>query len=219
MHPASSYWPLFDLVVTTPRLTLRYVDDGLAVRLAALAAQGIHPPEQMPFSVPWTRAEPGQLEQQSLQYYWRTRADTAPDAWELLFAACEGDEVLGVQGVSATSFAVTRTVSTGSWLGQQHQGRGVGREMRAAVLHLAFAGLGAELATTSAFADNTASLAVTRALGYRQNGWEISDREGTPARHLRFVMERADWEPQRRDDIAVSGLEPCRPLLGISPPP
>lgn len=217
MHPASSYWPLFDLVVTTPRLTLRYVDDALAVQLAALAAQGVHPPEEMPFSVPWTRAEAGQLERQSLQYYWRTRADTTPDAWELLLAVCEGDDVLGVQGVSATAFGVTRTVATGSWLGRRHQGRGVGKEMRAAVLHLAFAGLGADLATTSAFADNPASLTVTRALGYRENGWEISDREGAPAWHLRFVMERGDWEQRRRDDVQVQGLEPCLPLLGVTP--
>lgn len=214
MHPASPYWPLFDLVVSTPRLTLRYVDDDLAVQLAALAARGVHPPEEMPFSVPWTRAEPGKLEPQSLQYYWRTRASTTPEAWELLFAVCEAGQVLGVQGVAATAFAVTRTVETGSWLGREHQGRGVGKEMRAAVLHLAFAGLGADVATTSAFADNTASLAVTRALGYRQNGWEISDREGTPARHLRFVMERSHWEQQRRDDVQLHGLERCLPLLG-----
>ena len=38
-HP---YWPLFDLVVRTPRLVLRYVDDALAVDLATLAASGIH---------------------------------------------------------------------------------------------------------------------------------------------------------------------------------
>lgn len=215
MHP---YWPLFDLAVTTPRLTLRYVDDELAVRLAALAAEGVHPPEEMPFSIPWTRAEPGQLEPQSLQYYWQTRGATSPETWELLLAVCEGEDVLGVQGVSATSFGVTGTVATGSWLGRAYQGRGVGKEMRAAVLHLAFAGLGAQLATTSAFADNTASLKVTRALGYRPNGWEISDREGRPVRHLRFVMERADWERQRREDISVLGLERCLPLLGVSAP-
>ena len=65
--------------------------------------------------------------------------------------------------------------------------------MRAAVLHLGFAGFGAERAVTSAFADNPRSLGVTRALGYAENGWFVDDREGKPAKHLRFVLERADW--------------------------
>ena len=40
-HP---YWPLFDLEVRTPRITMRYVDDDLAVEMATLAAKGIHDP-------------------------------------------------------------------------------------------------------------------------------------------------------------------------------
>jgi RimJ/RimL family protein N-acetyltransferase len=87
--------------------------------------------------------------------------------------------------------------------------------MRAAVLHLAFEGLGAERAVTSAFADNSRSLGVTRALGYTENGWFVDDREGKPAKHLRFVLERADWEKQRRNDIEVVGLKPCLRLLGL----
>ena len=41
-----------------------------------------------------------------------------------------------------------RTVGTGSWLGRPYQGRGIGKEMRGAVLALAFDGLGAEVAET-----------------------------------------------------------------------
>ena len=53
----------------------------------------------------------------------------------------DGGSVAGVQGMLATDFAVNRQVSTGSWLGQAYHGRGIGKEMRAAILHLAFAGL------------------------------------------------------------------------------
>ena len=45
-------WPLFGLEVATPRLSLRYVTDDLAVQLAALAARGVHDPRTMPFSEP-----------------------------------------------------------------------------------------------------------------------------------------------------------------------
>ena len=54
----ATIWPLFDLGVTTPRLSLRYVTDDLGEELAELAAQGIHDPVTMPFSEPWTDVAP-----------------------------------------------------------------------------------------------------------------------------------------------------------------
>ena len=200
------HWPLFDLVIRTPRLELRYVDDAAAAALMELAATGgVHAPDFMPFSVPWTRFEPPYLQQQGMQFFWRTRAETSPGHWALPFAVSVDGEIVGTQSIAADRFAVTRWVSTGSWLGLRHQGKGIGKEMRAAVLHLGFAGLGAVCAETSAFANNAKSLGVTRALGYTENGWKIDDREGTAAKHLHFVMPRGDWELQRRDDITVEG--------------
>lgn len=208
------HWPLFDLRITTPRLELRYVDDEIAAALMTLAAtDGVHDPDFMPFTVPWTRFEPPHLQQQGMQHYWRNRASLSHERWALPMAVHDDGELVGVQDVAAVSFTVTRSVTTGSWLGRSHQGKGIGKEMRAAILHLAFDGLGAEVAETSAFADNPSSIGVTRALGYRENGWYLDAREGKQARHLRFIMERADWEPRRRDDIVVEGLEPCLPQL------
>ena len=128
----------------------------------------------------------------------------------------DGGEAVGVQGLMGKHFAVTRSVLTGSWLVQRHQSQGVGKEMRAAVLHLAFAGLGAAEAHTSSFEDNPASLGVTRALGYRPNGVQIDDREGKPVRHLRFLLARAEWEQHRRADIEIENLEPCLGLIGLA---
>jgi RimJ/RimL family protein N-acetyltransferase len=54
--------------------------------------------------------------------------------------------LVGVQELWAENFAELRKVATGSWLGLKHQGQGIGIEMRSAVLHLAFACLGAEQA-------------------------------------------------------------------------
>ena len=67
-HP---YWPLFDLEVHAPRLTLRTIDDDLAVELVRLITLGIHEPEFMPFGMPWTRAESPDLEWDALRFYWR----------------------------------------------------------------------------------------------------------------------------------------------------
>jgi RimJ/RimL family protein N-acetyltransferase len=212
------HWPFFDLVVRTPRLVLRYPDDERAADLMDLAASaGVHDPDVMPFSIPWTRFESPYLERQGMQHYWRTRAELKPESWDVPLAVYESGRPVGVQGVGAMGFLVTRTVGTGSWLAKPEQGHGIGKEMRAAVLHLAFAGLGADRAVTSAFADNAASLGVTRSLGYVENGWDIDDREGKAVRHQRFLLERVDWEARRRDDIEIEGLEPCLPVLGLEP--
>ena len=81
--------------------------------------------------------------------------------------------------------------------------------MREAILHLAFAGLGARVAYSSAWEENTASLGVSRALGYRPNGTALRLRGHETALQINMVLERADWEQRRRDDIEITGLDSC----------
>ena len=52
------HWPLRHLVLRTPRLELRPDDDDGLLELIEVAYRGVHPPEQMPFSIPWTDADP-----------------------------------------------------------------------------------------------------------------------------------------------------------------
>lgn len=87
--------------------------------------------------------------------------------------------------------------------------------MRAAVLHLAFAGLGARWCETFAWDDNASSLGVTRRLGYEDNGVEMDLRRGEPAALHRFRMTREQWEGRRRRDIRIEGLEACLDLFGL----
>jgi RimJ/RimL family protein N-acetyltransferase len=206
---------LFDVRVRTPRLELRYPDDDLLLELLAVAAKGIHDPAVMPFQHPWTDRPPGEFERGFLQFHWRNRGSWASASWAFTLAAIVDGQPVGMQDMTATDFAGLRTFETGSWLGQEYQGRGIGKEMRAAVLHLGFAELDAETALTGAWDDNQASLGVTRALGYRPNGERFELRRGERARQLRFVMSRAEWETRRRDDISVEGIEAARPLFGI----
>lgn len=128
-------------------------------------------------------------------------------------AVVDGSAV-GTQTVQAHHFDVTRAVSTGSWLGRAFQGRGIGKEMRTAVLHLAFAGLGVEVAYSGAFEDNQASLGVSRSLGYVANGDRVHDSEGDVAREIGLKLERADWERRRRHDIEIQGLDGCLEWFG-----
>ena len=167
-HP---YWPLFDLEVRTPELTMRYLDDELATELAGLAARGIHDPDWMPFAMPWSTRSSPDLERQALQFYWRCRAETSVDLWTINFAVIVDDEVVGTSGLMTDgNFSKLRQFETGSWLGRAHQGQGIGTEMRLATLQLGFVGFGAEWAVTGAWHDNAPSLGVTRKLGYTEQG-------------------------------------------------
>lgn len=213
-HP---YWPLFDLRVRTPRLELRLPSDDDQVELARVAAAGVHDPSLMPFSLPWTDAPSPELERSSLRWWWRQRAEWSEERWCFTGAVFVDGRPVGVQDLTAEHFALLRTVSTGSWLGREFQGQGLGKEMRAAVLHLAFAGLGALEAYSEAWADNEASLAVSAALGYRPNGEVIGLRRGEPARRLHLRLERATWEATRRSDVVIEGLEACAGLFGAVP--
>jgi RimJ/RimL family protein N-acetyltransferase len=215
-HP---YWPFFDLRIKTPRLELRVPDDRELIALARLAAAGVHDAGSMPFNIPWTEQSSPELERRLLQWNWRCRAECASESWRLSFAVFERGRVIGVQDVRAHGFAKVRTVSTGSWLGREHQGHGNGKEMRAAVLHFGFAGLGARIAQSSAFADNASSIGVSRALGYVSDGEELVVRRDEVVRHLRFRLERDEWARRRRDDIELEGLEACVPLLGAEAAP
>ncbi|MCX6519191.1 MAG: GNAT family protein [Actinobacteria bacterium] len=212
-HPV---WPLFDLRVVTPRLELRAIDDDMGVALAQLASRGIHDPGFMPFAVEWTDVQGDELLRNTMQYYWRCRADWSAASWSLNLAVVVDGEVVGTTGLMGQHFPELRQFETGSWLGREFQGRGIGTEMRMASLQLGFAGLDARVATTVAFDDNPSSLGVTGKLGYVANGRSRRLRRGAPATSLHFEMSRAHWEANvRRDDITIHGLEGCLPLFGL----
>lgn len=151
---------------------------------------------------------------------WGARAKTSKDWWHLSFGVLIGDEVVGMQDITGANFPVVRTVNSFSFLGRRHQGRGIGREMRTAVLHLAFTGLGALRAESDAFDDNPASQRVSRALGYQPNGTLLAPRPSGAARMSRFLLTVDEWsktDAAARDDIKITGLDEALPLLGLEP--
>ncbi|MCV7208591.1 GNAT family N-acetyltransferase [Mycolicibacterium canariasense] len=213
---ADLIWPLSGLEVTTPSLALRYITDELATELAVLAARGIHDPATMPFSEPWTDVESPQLERNTLQYFWRCRAEVTPEHWDIPLAVLAGGRPVGVCTVHAENFPQRRTVTTGSWLGRAHQGRGIGKEMRQAALHLIFAGLGAQQALTRVWHDNAASLAVTRSLPYTRTGDAVEPRRDRHDLIITFAMSRQTWKTVRRSDIQLAGVDAVADQLGFS---
>lgn len=209
------WWPLTGLRLRTPQLELRLPNETDLQALASLAAAGVHDDAVQPFAVAWTDVPPAERARSVLQYHWAQRGAWRPDKWSLDLAVLRDGVVVGTQGVSGGDFARLREVSTGSWLGRRYHGLGIGTQMRAAVLHLAFAGLGARYALSGAFADNAASLGVSRKLGYQHDGIERIVRRGEPATSIRLRLDKDTWTAGHSIPVEVEGLEPCLPFFGV----
>ncbi|MBO0769994.1 MAG: GNAT family N-acetyltransferase [Actinobacteria bacterium] len=213
---SSPHWPLAGLRLRTPRLELRWPSLRDLDELAALAAEGVHDPAIQPFAVAWTDAPPAERARSTLQFHWAKWASWQPADWSLNLVTVVDGVIAGTQAMEARDFAVIREVTTGSWLGLGHQGHGIGTEMRAAVLHLAFEGLGAEYAVSAAHADNAASLAVSRKLGYAADGIERYPVRGRAVQGVRLRLDRAAWQGHRSVPVEITGLEPCLPSFGLA---
>ncbi|MFJ6440207.1 GNAT family N-acetyltransferase [Streptomyces sp. NPDC091649] len=209
------HWPLYGLRLRTPRLELRLPGLELLDELASVAAGGVHAPGRMPFTVPWTDGRPEEVGRGVLQHVLGTVADWSVQDWTLSLAVLHEGRAVGRQDLSGRGFAVRRQVQTGSWLGLAFQGRGLGTEMRAAALHLSFAGLGARYAVSSAMTDNPRSLGVSRRLGYTDDGLETDIVRGAPVTLRRLRLDRARWEAHRSVDVTVEGLDACRAEFGV----
>ncbi|HYL40568.1 MAG TPA: GNAT family protein [Candidatus Binatus sp.] len=209
-------WPLYHLTLRTGALELRVPTEAELPAFVAVADAGIHPPDEMPFGIPWTDLPSPKRERSSYQWWMRSRATWTSDDWFLTLGVWVGGEPAGFQDLRARNFRVLRTVGTGSWLGRSFQGRGIGKLMRQAVLALAFDHLGAEVAVSKAFVDNPASNRVSLGIGYHPDGLTRAAPQGVPRDQQRFRMTLADWRARPRPEVAVEGLDACRDLFGVS---
>lgn len=165
------------------------------------------------------RRPAGEHARGTLRHHWSEWAAWQPSAWVLNLVVDLDGTIVGTQGMSAKDFAILREVSTGSWLGRRYQGQGIGTEMRAAVLDLAFEGLGAQYAVSAAFADNEASFVVSRKLGYQGDGIDRHVIRGRPVVSRRLRLDRAGWQARRTVPVTIEGLTACLPLFGLPTPP
>lgn len=203
--------PFTRLRVRTPRLELRLATDSELDELARVALAGIHPAEEMPFEFAWT----DDLTRESFVAYHHERLrDARPEEWHLPLVVFHGGRPIGVQELHATAFARTRRVGTGSWLGSVWQGRGLGTEMRAAALTLAFDGLGADVAVSGALAGNESSLGVSRKLGYAIVGSHAVSPRGAPVEHTDLELRREGFASPV--PVEIVGLEAARSALGLA---
>jgi RimJ/RimL family protein N-acetyltransferase len=217
MPTVADLLPLLGLRITAGPLELRGITDDDLVLLAALAGQGIHDPEAMPFFFPWTDVPATELPRNFAQYHWRTRAEFSVKAWAMNLGVWRHGELVGVQGFESSNYLVTRTGETGSWLGLRFHGQGIGTAMRQIICAFLFDHLEAQQITSGAFLDNPSSLAVSRKVGYRENGVRrLQRREGELALNQMLVLRPEDLV--RGDhELVVEGLEAFRSSIGLEP--
>ena len=206
-------FPPFGLRIRCAELELRLPTDADLPGLIELAARGVHGPDEMPFSHPWTAAAPEDLPADFVRFDARTRQIT-PENWALELMTLERGLPVGRQAVSGADFRRLKAVQTGSWVGLEHHGRGIGTLMRQMVLCLAFDELGAEIATTEAYIDNGPSNGVSRRLGYRENGIVRVARGDGWEWQQRYLLTPDDFV---RPDVPVEyeGVAPLRRFLGL----
>jgi RimJ/RimL family protein N-acetyltransferase/ribosomal protein S18 acetylase RimI-like enzyme len=201
------------LRLRTSRLELRLPTVAELRELAGVAQQGVHDPTEMPFEVPWTDwVATDSFVDDFIAYHRGALANSTPVKWRLELVAFRDGRPIGVQALAAEQFKARREVATGSWIGAAWQGLGLGTEMRSAVLTLAFDGLGAETAVSAAWERNSASLAVSRKLGYRPGGTKISTPRGEPLVHVVLRLVRGEF--RRAGPVEIDGLRQASPLLG-----
>ncbi len=211
-------FPPFGLRIEAGPLVLRPITDEVLPELISLAQSGIHAPELMPFYVPWTDAPAAELPLNYVQYHWGLRAAWRREHWNLEFAVEWDGRVVGCQGFFSEHYLVTRSGETGSWLGQQYHGRGIGTAMRRAICAFVFDDLDADQIVSAAFTDNPASNAVSRKVGYLPNG---------VVRKTRRPEEWHDTQqwlltPEsfvRGPELTVTGAEAFRTFIGLDSSP
>lgn len=211
-------YPLLDVRVSTPTLELRGATDELLDELADAVRAGKTHADPAPYDDPMSfyEKDPDLRVAKWLRAIWRGRGRVEPEMWRLYFVVVVDGRPVGEQTLTGMNFSTLGTVTTFSWLSVDQRGRGLGLEMREAVLHLAFDGLGAQEASSDAFVDNRNSNAISQRLGYDRNGFEWATRQGEPALLNRWRLTRDSWEQRRRDDMELHHVEACHALLPLS---
>jgi RimJ/RimL family protein N-acetyltransferase len=210
----NGYWPLFDMRIAAPDLTLRPMREADLCTVSDLLPDDLElDPAATRYAVGDERRSRGIVTHQG---YWKAHGTWSPSSWRLGFVVLAGDQIVGFQELEGNDFLLLRTVDTSSFLIEAARGRGFGKQMRRAVLALAFGPLAAAEAITSAWHDNHASLGVSRSLGYLPNGESRHARDDGCDVMVHLRLPRTDWlAADLGRGIEISGFDPCRFMFGL----
>ena len=214
-------FPAFGLEISCGPLRLSGLRTEDFPAVTTVAAGGIHGPDFLPFLLPWSEAPADELPRAAARFYWDSFATFTPERWHLNLVVRVDGTVVGVQDVfSRTDFRRTHVLETGSWLGLPFQGRGIGTLMRQTVCSFGIDHLGAELMRSGFIEGNAASAAVSRKVGYVDNGRRrLEDPKSGGYRWERDVLLTPDALVRPPFPLEVRGLDAFRGQIGVDSPP
>ena len=217
-------FPPFALRISCGPVELRVLRDDDLPELVELVRGGIEVPGlPMPFLQAWheepfAAGSPDGFPTTSLRWWWTQRATFAPDEWRLALVVRRNGRIVGMQDLHAKDFLQTRQVMTGSWLGRAHQGMGTGTLMRSLVVGFAFDKLDAEQCESGYIVGNHASAAVSRKVGYVDNGLRrivqhtLHGKTGVDEQRV-TVTPATFIRPN--DEVSIDGADLLRRFLGV----
>ncbi|MDN5768976.1 MAG: GNAT family N-acetyltransferase [Humibacillus sp.] len=207
-------WPLHGIRLETGDLTLTVMTEpDLATVISVLPADVGLNPDATTYAGLDGEANRAAVIRQS---YWRALGLWSPADWMLPFVVRRDGAVIGVQWLEGPDYLTDRTVDSSSWLVPGERGRGWGRQMRGAVLALAFGPLRADAAISSAVTSNLASLGVSRSLGYQPTYTSVLPHTGEMLQHVR--LDRGRWAATGSPRCTqVEGIDLALPLFGLEP--
>lgn len=210
-------WPPFALRITCGDMELSPVRESDYPELAVIAAGGVRRHGKPAFLINWDSGTSEEIARSIAQYQWSTRANFRVDEWTIEFTVRVDGRVVGVQGVSAKDFVRTRSVSTGSWLALQEQGKGYGTQMRRAAVTAFADHFDASVFHSGYFEGNDASRRVSEKLGYSPNGVKtIIAQDGLAHPEHQLLLAASDIV-RGPDPVEVAGTEEVRRFLGLAP--
>jgi RimJ/RimL family protein N-acetyltransferase len=155
-------------------------------------------------------------------YHMNSWVEGDADTWRLplgVYIDTDGGPVpIGVQGLTATEFSGSRIVVSGSWLFREWRGQGLGVKARQAIIHVAFAEIGAAEVCSQALPSNGASLGVSRSCGYEITGTKAVVEGGEEKALVTMSLSREAYVSQVRSGISSSGFDRWRQDVGLLRP-
>lgn len=217
-------FPPFALRIACGPVMLTVLRDTDLPELVELVRGGIQDPElPMPFlsgwyEEPFAPGSPDGFPTTSLAWWWTQRATFAPDEWRLALVVRRDGVLVGMQDLHSNDFPQTRQVMTGSWLGRPHHGKGTGTLMRQLAVGFAFDELGAESCESGYIVGNHASAAVSRKVGYVDNGRRRivqHTRQGKLGVDEQRVVVTPPTFARPDVEVTIDGADRLRQFLGL----
>lgn len=110
----NKYWPLDQLVLSTPHLELRFPTEDELGQLAEVAAGGVSKPGQRTFLTPWPEFPPHKRALFVMQNHWGCKAEWESGNWVLNLGVFANGQPIGMVSLRGKDFAILREVTTGS---------------------------------------------------------------------------------------------------------